>query len=179
MTNGQAKRARAAARGKKFEEDFRNSFLGLTNIVCERLNDQEGHRRGVNAPCDFILFEYPTLAYCELKSTRQARLELARISDNQWSGLISRSRIPGVVAGVLIEFRSSDEFPEVRFFPIHFLEVWKAGGHKSIGLKEGTSVPLSGWKRRTRWRYDIQPWMERIRDYACSVDRAGEDEDIH
>lgn len=147
-------------RGKLFEDDFRRSFTGFTDVLCERLNDQEGHRRGVSAPCDFYVYERPGLLFVELKSTRNKRLEWSRISPNQWDGLMARHTIPGVLAGVLIEFQNVDD-TEVQFFLIQQLAAWRLAGRKSVAQKDG-GIVLYGTKRRTRYHYDVGPWLERV-----------------
>lgn len=144
-------------RGKTFEDDFRESFNALPAVLCERLNDQEGRRRGVSAPCDFYVYSYPTLFFVELKSTRARRLEFGRISPNQWKGLAERSKIPGVIAGVLIEYQNMSE-PRVKFYRIEQLVAMREAGKRSVSVLEGACI-LNGVRRRTRYRYDVEPWL--------------------
>jgi len=61
------------------------------------------------------------------------------------------------MAGVLIEFNNVGE-PEVYFYPIETLVMWRAQGRKSVGVRDG-GVRLYGKKKRTRFRYEVYPWL--------------------
>ncbi len=79
--------------GKNFEKDFSDSFKGKERARILRLYDTTNGFHGITNPCDFIYYNYPYLAYLELKSVKDNRLPFSNITDRQWEELSFRNKI--------------------------------------------------------------------------------------
>jgi hypothetical protein len=93
------------------------------------------------------------------------------ITNNQWEGLLDKSKIPGVRAGILVWFIDHDE---TYWIDIRLLEKHRNAGHKSIAyhcdfvdLMPETAelwTRIVGKKRRVLYDYDFIPFFEEIND---------------
>lgn len=168
--------------GKHFEEDFAKSLKINNEISLQRLYDVTGGRAGIHYHCDFILYKYPYEYHIELKSTKETRLNFNYISDGQYAGLLEKSKVKGVYAGVLINYRSVDE---TYFVPITTIRLLRDLGVKSISYQEARNygIQLEGTKRRVRFNYDIdkllteipkgvgQTWEQKKENYELSKEK--------
>lgn len=156
------------SRGKKFEQAVREAFEKNPNISIDRLPDPTGGYLGVRNICDFIVYKYPFQVYLECKVQQGNTLNFeSRISDSQWNGLLEKSKIPGVVAGVLVWFIDHDV---TTFVPIQELEMLRGGqGQKSLHinhLKTCFNIPLEGKKRRIFFDYSTEGFLKLVRSWA-------------
>lgn len=156
------------SRGKKFEQVVREAFEKNPNISIDRLPDPTGGYLGVRNICDFIVYKYPFQVYLECKVQQGNTLNFeSRISGNQWNGLLEKSKIPGVVAGVLVWFIDHDV---TTFVPIQELETLRDGhGQKSLHinhLKTCFNIPLGGKKRRIFFDYSAEGFLKSVRSWA-------------
>ena len=155
------------SRGKKFEQVVREAFEKNPNISIDRLPDPTGGYLGVRNICDFIIYKYPFQLYLECKVQQGNTLNWSRISDNQWNGLLEKSKIPGVVAGVLVWFVDHDI---TTFVPIQELEMLRDGhGQKSLHITHlnfRDNIPLEGRKKRIFFEYDAEGFLKSVSSWA-------------
>ena len=105
-------------RGKQFEEVVKESFLKLSDVSIDRLHDQTNGFLGSKNICDFIVYRKPYEYYIECKSVHGNTLPFTNITDRQWNGLLEKSQINGVFAGILCWWVDKDV---TRFIPIQML----------------------------------------------------------
>jgi len=156
------------SRGKKFEQVMREAFEKNPDISIDRLPDPTGGYLGVRNICDFIVYKYPFQLYLECKVQQGNTLNFeSRISDNQWNGLLEKSKIPGVVAGVLVWFVDHDI---TTFVPIQELEMLRDGhGQKSLHVNHlnfRDNIPLEGRKKRIFFEYDVEGFLKSVSSWA-------------
>ena len=109
----------AENRGKKFEDVIRQSFEKVPGVSIDRLHDQTNGFKGSQNICDFIVYKEPYEYYIECKSVHGNTLPLSNITETQWNGLLEKSKIEGVFAGVICWWVDKDV---TRFLPIQFLQ---------------------------------------------------------
>lgn len=150
-------------RGKQFENVIRDSFLKIPNVSVDRLHDQMTGFKVTSANvCDFIVYKKPYEYYIECKSVHGASLPFSNITDNQWNGLLEKSKIDGVFAGVICWFIDKDV---TKFIPIDELELEKQHGWKSIryDIKQYNGVvEIKGKKKRVLFDYDMQTFFNEM-----------------
>lgn len=169
----------AQNRGKKFEQIIREAFEKVPNVSIDRLHDQTNGFKGSQNICDFIVYKEPYEYYIECKSVHGNTLPFSNITDTQWNGLLEKSKIEGVFAGVICWWIDKDV---TRFLPIQFLQTMREklnaksvrydlrhdfgkmqDGKKftatAIWCSDGVEVPLveiPGKKRRVFFDYDME-----------------------
>lgn len=152
--------------GKLFEKDFKESFP--PNISIDRLYDTMGGFAGIKNICDFIVYQYPYEYYFELKSYEAKSIPLSAISKAQYEGLLKKSYLPGVMPGVIFDYRDKDPHNnEAYFIPIWRVKLFKdEATRKSISIeyarKYGNLLP--GRCKVTRWTYDIEKFLISLRE---------------
>lgn len=152
----------AENRGKKFERVVRESFEKIEDVSVDRLHDQTTKFKGSQNICDFIVYKKPYEYYIECKSVHGNTLPFSNITDTQWKGLLEKSEIEGVVAGIICWWIDLDE---TWFIPIWIFEdaknVEKA---KSINLKhpymQAYWTRISGKKKRVFFDYDMNSFLK-------------------
>lgn len=115
-------------RGKQFEEVIKRAFLKVPEVSIDRLHDQTTGFANSSNICDFIVYKEPYEYYIECKSVHGNTLPFSNISETQWQGLLEKSRIQGVFAGVICWWIDKDV---TAFIPIELLNDLKLD-HKSI-----------------------------------------------
>lgn len=156
----------AVNRGKQFEDVVKKAFQKVDGVSIDRLHDQTNGYLGSSNICDFIVYKKPCEYYIECKSVHGASLPLKNITDTQWNGLLEKSYIDGVVAGVLCWWVDKDV---TKFLPIQDLEDFKKWGLKSVNYEQTIGTKLDGIKKRVFFEYD----MEKFLNYE-SYKRVGE-----
>lgn len=151
-------------RGKDFEKVVREAFEILPNVSIDRLHDQMTGYVGSSNICDFIVYREPTEIYIECKSVYGNTLPFSNITDKQWNGLLEKSKIQGVVAGIMCWWIDHDE---TWFIPIDVLEdAKKVMGAKSINIKhphmQGYWSPITGKKKRIFFEYDMEGFLNEV-----------------
>ena len=180
--------------GKEFERQVFKDFSRVNGVSIDRIPDQvTRYKNSSSNICDFIIFKYDQfsysrLIYLECKSTHGASLPIysepkadkkgelhgfyGNIRDNQWEGLVTKSKIPGVRAGVLIWFIDKDV---TMYVPIEVLQKLREDGHKSIRFDDNTkafvhlnnanvskhitAIRIDGKKKRTMFEYDFSQFF--------------------
>ena len=152
----------AVNRGKQFEDVIKESFLKVPNVSIDRLHDQTTHWKGSKNICDFIVYKEPYEYYIECKSTHGNVFSFSKITDNQLSGLLKKSDIKGVVAGVIIWFVDKDV---TMFVPIQYISWLMLCSYKSIRYDHvgGNIVRLCGKKKRVFFDYDMGEFFNEVR----------------
>lgn len=128
----------ATNRGKQFEDHVRESFEKVPGVSIDRLHDQTSGFKGSQNICDFIVYKEPREYYFECKSVHGNTLSIhsvpkpdkkgvlhgfyGNITDTQWEGLLKKSHIKGVTAGVICWWVDKDV---TSFIPIQFLQLLK------------------------------------------------------
>ena len=153
------------SRGKGFEGAVRKAAMMCPDVSIDRFPDPMAGYGGIRNICDFVVYRYPVQVYLECKAYTGNTLNFkAAITEDQWRGLLQKSTIEGVTAGVLVWFIDHDL---TGFVPIQELERLKQDGHKSLNvndLKDGEVVwmPLPGKKKRVYYEYTFEPFISCI-----------------
>ena len=170
-------------RGKKFEDTVKESFEKYDNISITRLHDQTTGYLGSSNHCDFIVYRKPYEYHIECKSVHGNTLSIhsipkpdkrgvlhgfyGNITDTQWEGLIEKSKIKGVYAGIICWWVDKDV---TKFIPIQLLQNAYDVGIKSIrfdyemhdGRSKFRSVIIKGKKKRVFFDYDMEDLLNEI-----------------
>lgn len=149
-------------KGKEFERVVRDSFAKIDGVSIDRFKDTQSKNKGDKNPSDFVVYKKPYEYYVECKTTTQNTLNFSNI--RQWDDLLEKSKIKGVVAGVMVWFNQRDV---TLFIPIQALEKAKDNGCKSIHyscLERGKhlgfeGVEITGKKKRVYFDYDMDSFF--------------------
>lgn len=152
--------------GKEFEGVVRKAFEKVPNVSIDRLHDQMTGFKGSTNICDFIVYREPYEYYFECKSVHGNTLPFSNITDTQWNGLLEKSKIEGVFAGVICWWIDKDV---TKFIPIQVLAWLDMVGYKSIRYDTGTPdkyigdiVEITGKKKRVFFSYDMEKFLNEI-----------------
>ena len=155
-------------RGKKFENVIKEAFEKVSNVSIDRLHDQTTGFKGSQNICDFIVYREPYEYYFECKSVHGASLPFSNITETQWNGLLQKSQIEGVFAGVICWWVDKDI---TKFIPIQTLQELKSLGYKSVRHDAGIPdylnytdseycmVEIDGKKKRVFFDYDMEEFL--------------------
>lgn len=158
-------------RGKQFENVIRKSFERVEGVSIDRLNDNTAGFKGVAGICDFIVYKEPYEYYIECKSVHGPRLSIhsndpkkmyGAITNTQWEGLLEKSKIQGVTAGVICWWIDHDV---TKFIPIQVLQLCRCRGWKSIkyDINDGLSiVSILGKKKRVFFDYSMEDFFNEV-----------------
>ena len=154
----------AVNRGKQFEDVIKASFENIPGVSIDRLHDQTTGYMGSRNICDFIVYKKPHEFYIECKSVHGNTLPFSNITDNQWKGLLDKSKIPGVYAGVICWWVDKDI---TAFISIQELEECKRNGYKSIRFNHepfysNGMIHIPGKKKRVFFDYFMNDLFLRI-----------------
>lgn len=156
-------------RGKQFENIVREAFEKVPHVSIDRLHDQTTGFRGSQNICDFIVYREPYEYYFECKSVHGVSLPFSNITETQWSGLLEKSKIEGVFAGIICWWVDKDI---TRFIPIQVLQMLKNDGKKSLNCYWDScvdvynirySIPeIKGKKKRVFFDYDMEKFLDEL-----------------
>lgn len=166
-------------RGKKFEEKVQECFEKLNDVSVVRLHDQTTGYLGSTNHCDFIVYHKPYEYHIECKSVHGNTLSIhsipkknkhgvyhgyyGNITDKQWEGLLEKSNITGVKAGILCWYIDHDV---TVFIPIKTLEECRKNGWKSVNYAKACSILdviiVPGQKKRIFFDYDMGQFMHQL-----------------
>ena len=154
--------------GKQFEDVIRNAFEKVPGVSIDRLHDQTTGYVGSKNICDFIVYKKPHEYYFECKSIHGNTLPFRNITDTQWKGLLEKSKIEGVYAGVICWWVDKDV---TKFIPIQSLDYLKRYGAKSIRFDDDPFpksftyksplefIEIKGKKKRVFFDYDMEEFL--------------------
>ena len=148
-------------RGKKFETVIREAFAKVPNVSIDRLHDQTNGFRGSQNICDFIVYKEPYEYYIECKSVHGNTLPFSNITETQWNGLLEKSKIEGVFAGIICWWVDKDI---TKFIPIQMIQRMKDEGGKSIRYDVVASngyyvTEIKGKKKRIFFDYSMEDFF--------------------
>lgn len=159
-------------KGKKFEHCIKEAFLKIPEVSVDRIPDQTMGYKGAQNICDFIVYKKPYEFYIECKSVHGNTLPFSNITETQWQGLLEKSKIKGVFAGVICWWIDKDV---TKFIPIQLLEVLRTDGYKSVRYDYGhgvsahskdwrtySTVEIKGKKKRVFFDYDMDGFFHSI-----------------
>ena len=160
----------AVNRGKQFEDVVRKAFEKVPNVSIDRLHDQTNGFKGSQNICDFIVYKEPYEYYFECKSVHGNTLPFRNITDTQWDGLLEKSKIEGVTAGIICWWIDKDV---TRFIPIEVLQKMREDGKKSIHYSwdhyfwgdytvNYVMYQLKGKKKRVFFDYDMEDFLNEV-----------------
>ena len=154
-----------ANRGKEFENVIKLAFEKVGGVSIDRLHDQTTGFKGSQNICDFIVYREPYEYYFECKSVHGNRFPFSNITETQWNGLLEKSKIEGVFAGVICWWVNYDV---TLFIPIQTLEDERRIGKKSIRYDSldiwvnYESIEIKGKKKRVFFEYDMEEFLNEI-----------------
>lgn len=152
-----------ANRGKQFEPIIREAFERVPGVSIDRIPDQTMQYKGAANICDFIVYKEPYEYYVECKSVKGASLPFSNITTTQWNGMLQKSKISGVHAGIICWFIDKQV---TLFIPIQALEHMKEQGYKSIRYDADPYnmilKPISGKRKRVFFEYDMTSFFEEV-----------------
>lgn len=151
----------AINRGKQFEGVVRQSIQRLVNVSIDRLYDSTNGFKGIAGICDFIVYKYPYQLYLECKSIHGNTFPLSNITQTQYTGMLLKSCIKGVHAGVMIWFVDKDV---TLYVPISTIRRLKDIGSKSIryDITEPNIIVVKGVKKRVFYDYDMNDFFKEV-----------------
>lgn len=167
----------AVNRGKQFEGVIREAFEKVPGVSIDRIHDQTNGFKNSTNICDFIVYKKPYEYYIECKSVHGNTFSISgndekhkygNITNNQWKGMLEKSKINGVYAGVICWWIDKDV---TMFMPIQFLQACRDAGDKSIRYdcigfedkdKQIFNVELVGKKKRVFFDYDMNKFFEEV-----------------
>ena len=155
----------AISRGKKFEEVIKLAFEKIDGVSIDRLHDQTTGFKGSQNICDFIVYKKPYEYYIECKSVHGASLPFSNITDTQWDGLVKKSKIQGVFAGIICWWTDKDI---TLYIPIQILEQMRKEDRKSYNynalftFESYKSFVLNGKKKRVFFEYDMEEFFKEL-----------------
>ena len=167
----------AKNRGKKFEDVVRASFEKVPGVSVVRLHDQTTGYQASSNHCDFIVYKKPYEYHIECKSVHGNTLSIhsnpkpdkkgvlhgfyGNITDTQWEGLLEKSVIPGVIAGVMCWWVDKDV---TLFIPIDRLDLYRYQGNKSIRYDDflwmDDVIQIKGKKKRVFFDYNMEEFLD-------------------
>ena len=159
----------AKNKGKEFEGVIRQCFERVPGVSIDRIPDQTLGNKGACNISDFIVYKEPYEYYIECKSIHGNTLPFTNITDKQWKGMLEKSKIDGVFAGVIVWFIDRDV---TKFIPIELLQFFKETGFKSVRYDMNTTlgnkdnifsiIEVSGKKKRVYFDYDMEAFIKEV-----------------
>ena len=153
-------------RGKQFEGVVCQAFEKVPNVSIDRLHDQTTGYKGSQNICDFIVYREPYEYYFECKSVKGNILPFRNITDTQWDGLLEKSKIEGVTAGIICWWIDKDK---TVFIPIQTLELMRTVGIKSVRYDaiydcdgDTDMIEIKGKKKRVFFDYDMEDFLNEV-----------------
>jgi len=151
-------------RGKQFEDVVREAFEKVPGVSIDRLHDQTTKFKGSTNICDFIVYREPYEYYFECKSVHGNTLPFRNISATQWNGLLEKSFIEGVFAGIICWWIDKDT---TKFIPIQLLQAMNEHNMKSIRYDftlfgKDCCIEIKGKKKRVFFNYDMEEFLDEI-----------------
>ena len=173
----------AQNRGKQFEDVIKQAFLKVPDVSIDRLHDQTTGFLGSKNICDFVVYKKPYEYYVECKSVHGNTLSIhsipkpdkrgvlhgfyGNITDTQWEGLLEKSKIKGVCAGIICWWVNKDA---TIFIDIRLLEELRKRNYKSIdycasfALEDIDGIDdmwhwIIGKKKRVFFDYDMNTFF--------------------
>lgn len=162
----------AQNRGKQFELVVRRAFEKVPDVSIDRLHDQTTGFIGSSNICDFVVYRKPYEFYFECKSVHGNTLSIhsidktdkgevyGNITKKQWEGLLEKSKIKGVFAGVICWWVDRNV---TAYIPIQSLVIMREElGQKSVRFDNNYILSIAGKKKRVFFEYDMEVMLDEI-----------------
>ena len=151
----------AVSRGKQFEAVIKDAFEKVPGVSIDRLHDQTTGFKGSQNICDFIVYKEPYEYYFECKSVHGNTLSFNNITDTQWNGLLEKSKIEGVFAGVICWWIDKDV---TKFISIREFDRLRMTGFKSVRFDYDNYyvTEIKGKKKRVFFEYDMEEFLNAV-----------------
>lgn len=150
----------AQSRGKQFEAILRKAFEDVPGVSIDRIPDQTMGFKGASNICDFVVYKKPYEYYIECKTIHGNTFPFSNITDNQFSGMLQKTKIPGVYAGVMCWWVDKDV---TRFLPIlDILQMRENFQMKSVRYDQEVGIWIPGKKKRVFFNYDMESFFTLI-----------------
>lgn len=148
----------AVNRGKQFEKIFQSCMERVEGVSIDRIHDQTTHFKGSTNICDFVVYRKPYQYYFECKTTHERSWPLNNLTDRQFEGMLEKSDIRGVAAGVVLWFIDYDT---TMYLPIQVIAELKQSGVKSVrhDFMHPERLLLCGEKKRTFYTYYMKDFL--------------------
>lgn len=148
-------------RGKQFEDVIREAFEKVPDVSIDRLHDQTTGFKGSSNICDFIVYREPYEYYFECKSVHGNTLPFRNISATQWNGLLEKSFIEGVTAGIICWWIDKDR---TLFIPIQTLQKLLNSGNVSYRYDWDSYdiIEIKGKKKRVFFEYNMEEFLNEL-----------------
>lgn len=163
---------RKVNRGKDFEHEIETCLSSCANVSVDRLPDQMSGYKGSKNICDYSAFCSPDMFYLECKSKYGNTLNYkGDVTEDQWKGLLEKSRIKRCIAGICVWFIDHDI---TVFCDIRDLNMHRNNGAKSLNIKDITGedcVPhfiIDGVKKRILFRYFGESFLRKLHQISDS-----------
>lgn len=149
--------------GKKAEQKIRD-WLNRpeAGYSLDRIPDQMTGYLGSRNICDFDCYKYPNMYYIESKATGHDRFEFNQISDIQRNGLLAKSKIAHVKAGIIVLFA---EAQRAFWIPITEIEKLEDSGKHSLNIKK-----IESWSIQYTEIQTIPSTRKKLLDYTGEID---------
>ena len=152
------------SRGKQFENVIRESFEKVSGVSIDRLHDQTSGYLGSKNICDFIVYRKPYEYYIECKTIHGNTFPFTNLTDTQYRGLLEKSKIKGVTAGVVIWYVDKDI---TIFVPINTIRIWKEQTNmksipSNIADKDLDVIKIPSKKKRVFFDYDMEGFLNEV-----------------
>lgn len=147
--------------GKKFEKQIRTQLEKLNNVAIIRLYDTTNGFKGINNPCDLIIYKKPKMIMLECKTIKGHLLNFkGHIRENQWDKLLYYSKYEGIEAGILVWFRDENK---TFYIDIKLLEYLRQKGKKSFDCNiDIPTIILYGQKKKVFYDYYMEKFMKEL-----------------
>lgn len=162
----------AVNRGKQFENVVREAFEKVPEVSVDRLHDQTTGFKGSQNICDFIVYRKPYEFYFECKSvhgntlsiySNEPKKKYGNITNKQWDGLLEKSKIEGVFAGIICWWIDKGI---TLFIPIQVLQFIRSIDKKSVRYDDIYNydgypdiIEIKGQKKRVFFEYDMEEFL--------------------
>ncbi len=165
-------------RGKQFEYVIREAFERVSGVSLDRLNDNTAGFKGIAGICDFIVYKFPYQYYIECKAVHGNTLSIhsndlnhkyGNISNKQYEGLLEKSTVKGVRAGVICWWVDKDT---TKYIPIQVIKNFHDVGMKSIHWDECDErvVDIAGRKKVIFWQYDMKRFFKEVEERSRLIE---------
>ena len=149
-------------RGKQFENVIKKAFEKVADVSIDRLHDQTTGYKGSSNICDFIVYKEPNEYYVECKAVHGNTLSFQNITYTQWEGLLEKSKIQGVYAGIMCWWVDKDV---TKYMPIEDLYEMKSWGLKSVRFDMLCGWTIKSKKKQVFFDYDMEAFFNEIQPY--------------
>ena len=157
--------------GKRFEQDFINSVP--EHIFRYRFKDgtagfagqkNENGRFQAKNMCDFMLY-HKKLFLLELKSHKGKSFPFSCIRENQLEELSKAQSFVGIIPGIVFNFRDLERTYFVNIHHVHYYYYHAERKSFPLDFIQQWGLPIEGYKKRTRYSYDIETFIEELEGY--------------